>query len=355
MNLANTLAHFWQRITPRSGARKASTDARSNSRWKALGLVVVLLLLVGFGLAVYWNRSPDLFNVMNAAEQRAPEGVDPAEVHGFVMTATLAHAVEVLLEKPGGYLSNDIAPPSVLMDDMANWEYGVVVQVRDFARSLRNDIARSRSQSAEDRDLAVAEPQFSFPTDNWMFPATEAEYRKGVKALDRYLARLANGKAEFFARADNLAEWLTLVNRRLGSLSQRLSASVGEHQVNTMGGVPRSRQAGTEPNEQPVYSKTPWLEVDDVFYEARGSAWAIIEFLRAAEIDFHPVLEDKNALVSMRNIIRELENSQRAVWSPMVLNGRGFGFTANYSLILTSYLARANAAILDLQTLLSEG
>ena len=357
MSLANTLAHFWQRITPRSGARKERADARSDSRWKALGVIVVLLLLVGFGLAVYWNRSPDLFNVMNVAEQRAPEGVDPAEVPGFVMTATLAHAVEVLLEKPGGYLSNDIAPPSVLMDDMANWEYGVVIQVRDFARSLRNDIARSRSQSVEDKDLAVAEPQFSFPTDNWMFPATESEYRKGVKALDRYLARLAIGKADFFARADNLAEWLTLVNRRLGSLSQRLSASVGEHQVNTtsQGEELGGRQAGAEITTKQVYSQTPWLEVDDVFYEARGSAWAIIEFLRAAEIDFHDVLKDKNAVVSMRNIIRELENSQRAVWSPMVLNGRGFGFTANYSLILTSYLARANAAILDLQTLLSEG
>ncbi|MCO6442330.1 MAG: DUF2333 family protein [Nitrococcus mobilis] len=351
--MANTLSHVLRRFIPNRGTRSQSTT-RAGGRWKTAGITVLVLLLIGFGLTAYWNRSPDLFNVVDAAQQRAPEGVDPTKVPGFVMTATLAHAVEVLLDKPGGYLSNDITPPSVLMDDMANWEYGVVIQVRDFARSLRNDIARSRSQSAEDKDLAIAEPQFSFPTDKWIFPATEGEYRKGVEALDRYLARLAKGEAEFFARADNLAEWLTLVNRRLGSLSQRLSASVGEHQFNTMGGVPRSRQAGTEPNKQ-VYSKTPWLKVDDVFYEARGSAWAIIEFLRAAEIDFHHVLQDKNAVVSMRNIIRELENSQRAVWSPMVLNGRGFGFTANYSLILTSYLARANAAILDLQTLLSEG
>ncbi len=324
-------------------------------RWKAVAITVLILLLIGFGLAVYWNRSPDLFNVMDAAKQRAPEGVDPAKVPGFVMTATLAHAVEVLLDKPGGYLSNDITPPSVLMDDMANWEYGVVIQVRDLARSLRNDMSRSRSQSAEDKDLAIAEPQFSFPNDKWIFPDTEGEYQKGVEAVDQYLDRLADGNAYFHARADNLREWLTLVSRRLGSLSQRLSASIGEHAFDEgTAGAPSSRQADEE-SEQQIYSKTPWLHVDDVFYEARGSAWAIIEFLRAAQTDFHKILKDKNAQVSLRQIVRELEYSQRTVWSPVVLNGSGFGFTANYSLTLASYLARANAALLELQKLLAEG
>lgn len=353
--MANTVSHFLHRFTPRLGALRSRSTARSGSRGKVAGVIVLLLLVIGFVLTAYWNRPPALFNVLEAAQQRAPEGVDPTEVPGFVMTATLAHVIEVLLEKPGGYLSNDIAPPSVLMDDMPNWEFGVIVQVRDLARALRNDMSRSRSQSAEDRNLAIAEPQFSFPNDKWVFPATEAEYRKGVKALDRYLAQLANGQTEFYARADNLREWLGLVNRRLGHLSKRLSASVGDHHNTGLAtGEPGARQTAAEPKSQ-TYSTTPWLEVDDVFYEARGSAWAIIEFLRAAEIDFHDILQNKNALVSLRNIIRELEPSQRAVWSPVVLNGYGFGFTANYSLTMASYLARANAALLDLQTLLSEG
>ncbi|EAR21972.1 DUF2333 family protein [Nitrococcus mobilis] len=326
-----------------------------SGRWKAAAIIVLILLLIGFGLSVYWNRSPDLFNVVKAAQQRVPDGVDPTKVPGSVMTATLAQAVEVLLNKPGGYLSNDITPPSILMDDMANWEFGVVMQVRDLARSLRNDMSRSRSQSAEDKDLAIAEPQFSFPNDKWIFPDTEGEYKKGVKAVDRYLDRLANGDAQFFARADNLKEWLALVSRRLGSLSQRLSASVGEHTFDEgTAGAPSSRHAD-EGSQQQIYSKTPWLHVDDVFYEARGSAWAIIEFLRAARIDFRDILQDKNAQVYLRQIVRELEYSQRTVWSPVVLNGSGFGFTANYSLILASYLARANAALLELQKLLAEG
>ena len=54
-------------------------------------------------------------------------------------------------------------------------------------------------------------------------------------------------------------------------------------------------------------------------------------------------------------IIRELEGTQEAVWSPMILNGSGFGLLANHSLVMASYISRANAAIIDLRDLLSQG
>ncbi|MGB5832704.1 MAG: DUF2333 family protein, partial [Thiohalocapsa sp.] len=64
---------------------------------------------------------------------------------------------------------------------------------------------------------------------------------------------------------------------------------------------------------------------------------------------------DKNARVSLSQIIRELENTQSTVWSPMILNGTGFGPMANHSLIMASYISRANAAIIDLRNLLERG
>jgi hypothetical protein len=92
-----------------------------------------------------------------------------------------------------------------------------------------------------------------------------------------------------------------------------------------------------------------------VFYEARGSAWALLHLLRAIEIDFADVLEKKNATVSVRQIIRELEATQEPVWSPIILNGSGFGLWANHSLVMASFLTRANAAIVDLRDLLAQG
>lgn len=41
--------------------------------------------------------------------------------------------------------------------------------------------------------------------------------------------------------------------------------------------------------------------------------------------------------------------------SPIVLNGNGYGILANHSLVLASYIAKANAALMDLRTLLQEG
>jgi len=322
----------------------------------ATGLALATLAAVCVVLLFVWSREPEIFDVRAEALRRAG-GDEQKQVTGYVTAATLARVAESLLDKPGGYLSNDVLPPGVFMDDIPNWEFGVLVQVRDLARTLRNDMSRSQTQSLEDVDLAEAEPLFNFNNDSWLFPPSEREYRKAIAALDRYMQRLADHSrhdTQFYARADNLREWLAIVQKRLGSLSQRLSASVGQLRVNTdLAGDAAAEQATKA--DADVIVKTPWLEIDDVFYEARGSTWALVHFLHAVEIDFDQVLRKKNALVSLRQIIRELEATQEPVWSPMVLNGGGFGFVTNYSLIMASYMARANAAVIDLVNLLEQG
>jgi hypothetical protein len=263
----------------------------------------------------------------------------------------------VLLTKRGGYMSNDILPPWVFLDNLPNWEFGVLVQVRDLARAMRNDFSRSQTQSTEDVDLAEADPLFHYDNARWIPPDTEGRYRKGADALERYLTRLSSlnePDAQFYARADNLTEWLSIVEKRLGSLSQRLSASVGQVRLNTdLSGDAQARQSTESPGVMVV--KTPWTQIDDVFYEARGTAWALVHFLHAMEVDFDDVLRKKNALVSFRQIVRELESTQEALHAPMVLNGSQFGIFANHSLIMANYISRANAAIIDLGTLLQEG
>ena len=141
---------------------------------------------------------------------------------------------------------------------------------------------------------------------------------------------------------------------RLGSYSQRLSASVGREQVNTdLANEGLAKQSTRSDFQQQV--KTSWWLIDNEFYEARGATWALLHFLKAIEIDFNDVLENKNAKISVQQIIRELEDSQQAVWSPMILNGDGFGIVANHSLVMANYISRANAALIDLNELLNKG
>lgn len=222
---------------------------------------------------------------------------------------------------------------------------------------MRESFSRSQSQSTEDPALAKAEPRFNFSNNSWAVPASESEYRDGIKYLKRYRDRLANiddPQAQFYARADNLRFWLASVESRLGSLSQRLSASVGQRRLNTdLANDTAARQSTQAPADQII--KTPWMKIDDVFYEARGGCWALIHFLKAAEQDFAEVLDNKNARVSLQQIIRELEQTQQPLFSPIILNGSGFGLLANHSLVMASYISRANAALIDLRELLSKG
>ena len=317
----------------------------------ALGLYILTILVLMFVL----DSEPVSFDV--TASARAKASGDTKIVTGVVSTSTLIFVMKTILNKRGGYLSNDVLPPGVLMDNIPNWEFGAITQVRDIARAFRNDFSRSQTQSVEDVDLVTADPQFHFDTRSWMLPATESEYEVGIEALERYLLRLSDKDAQdaqFFARADNLRDWLAILEKRLGSLSQRLSASVGQNRVNVdLQGDSAAEQSTATPKNMQV--KTSFFEIDDVFYETRGSAWALIHFLKAIEIDFEQVLEKKNALVSLRQIIRELEATQDPVWSPMILNGTGFGFVANHSLVMASYISSANAAVIDLRNLLEQG
>ena len=276
---------------------------------------------------------------------------------GYVTTSTLIEVANTLLDKPGGYLSNDMLPPSVFMDNMPEWEYGALEMVRDLALSMRKDFSRSQSQSTEHLALKKAQPQFNISSTAWAWPSAEGEYRVGIEHLIAYRDQIAdpnNRDSQFYARADNLRGWLKEAEKRLGSLSQRLSASVGQDRVNTdLAGDSAAEQATYAPSSAEV--KTSWWKIDDVFYESRGASWALLHFLKAVEHDFADVLEKKNARVSLQQIIRELEATQETVWSPMILNGSGFGFVANHSLVMANYISRANAALIELSELLAQG
>ena len=323
---------------------------------RSIATLVGVYVLVCLGLGWYWSQEPDLFPVQQNAQQAA-ERDGKQMVPGFTTVETLKTVAGTLLNKPGGYLSNDLFPPGLVLDNIPSWEYGVLVQVRDLTRALRKDFARSQSQSAEDADLAKAEPRFNFDNKSWMLPSSESEYQEGINSLSRYQARLSDPNqknALFYARADNLNNWLGDVGTRLGSLSQRLSASVGRVKLNSALKT-ESLQPGQVPVVDEEVVETPWMQIDNVFYEARGQAWALSHLLRAIEVDFADVLAKKNATVSVRQIIRELEAAQEPVWSPMILNGSGYGMLANHSLVMANYISRANAAVMDLRQLLSQG
>ncbi|GAB5379988.1 MAG: DUF2333 family protein [Aliiglaciecola sp.] len=325
-----------------------------NTKWITTFIAIILFLF--WLLSVYWSSEPDLFNVRAEAQQQAEQNAEQVVV-GYTTTQALITVMETVLEKPGGFLSNDVMPPSVFMDNMPRWEFGALEMSRDLALAMRKDFSRSQSQSLENPQLIKAQPAMNMNHLRWLLPSAESMYNDALRELRLYRSDLADrtqGDAQFFSRADNLRDWLKQAEKRLGNLSQKLSASVGHETLNTdLAGDAQARTSTPVPEQH--FDKTSWWKTDDNFYEARGAAWALIHYLKAVEVDFAEVLEKKNATVSLRQIIRELESTQQTIWSPMILNGSGLGMLANHSLVMANYISRANAALIELTELLNQG
>lgn len=327
-----------------------------NFSTKTIVSIVAGVFAFFYLLGVYWSFEPSALDIKQEVITAA-QAENTKPVVGYTTTTALIRVAETLLDKPGGYLANDALPPSVFLDNIPSWEFGVLEMSRDMALVMRQEFSRSQSQSVENSHLKIAQPRLNIDHKSWAMPSAESEYREAIKSLYAYRSELTDvntQSSQFYARADNLRDWLREVSKRLGSYSQRLSASVGRDQLNVdLAGDSVATQSTAAASQ--LQLKTSWWQIDNEFYEARGACWALLHFLRAVEIDFNDVLEKKNAKVSLQQIIRELEASQQAIWSPMILNGDGFGVLANHSLVMANYISRANAALIDLNELLSQG
>lgn len=70
----------------------------------ALGVYLFIAMVIG----IYWSRQPDAFE---------PGGLPlvRADVVGSATASTLIEVTSTLLDKPGGFLTNDVFPPGNLV------------------------------------------------------------------------------------------------------------------------------------------------------------------------------------------------------------------------------------------------
>lgn len=283
-------------------------------------------------------------------------------VVGYRTIYTMEKLIDILLTKPGGYMANDKLPPFVFLDDITSWEKGVVSVLRENSIAIRRHFTRSvGAQSLEDKDAVGAQVNINIDNESWMFPSVEGWLWSAGRyeiARDHYnslAVRLTDDNPKdgnFYARATSFSDALDAYNRILGSLSQRLSASVGGITLPSTTGDRSASEAKATSVES---YKTPWMELDNVFWEALGAVWALEELFDALEYDFATVLQDKNAVLTVRQIREELKQAQQAVLFPITFNGSGYGVYANHSLILANYISRASATMIDLKKLIERG
>ncbi len=292
--------------------------------WKPLLVLVVLYLMVTVALGIWWSQAPPGFDIEQAVLERRGEAAFDTGARGTVTVATLATTVETLLNKPGGYLRNDIAPPGLWLDNMPNWELGVLATSRDLARFLPLMAEGDIGHLEEAQEALLGDDR------DWLHPSTEHRLAQAVESLDQHLGLLAD-PAMGFEPGRGLAPWLETVADRLDDLAQRLASSVGSHEA--LG------ELSVETESLPP--RTPWYRVDNIFFEARGTGWALGQLLEGVERDQADLLMEVDAVAEWERLLAELTMTQRRLRSPVVLNGSGFGVFANHSLVMALHMIRA--------------
>lgn len=178
---------------------------------------------------------------------------------------------------------------------------------------------------------------------DWFYPSTEQRLEQAVAALDAQLGELGADR-DGFVPGQGLADWLEHSAARLDEIALRLAASVGSHEALT--------ELAVETESLPP--RTPWYRVDDIFFEARGSGWALAQLLEGVQRDQADVLDEAGVRGEWERLLAELEMTQRRLWSPVVLNGSGFGVFANHSLVMALHMTRARDLAASLAERLAE-
>lgn len=260
---------------------------------RAVLVLVVLVLLYYIAGAVYVQEVDD----------------DPAFGTDLQVPAEASRAVAVaaaLVDREvnqNRWVANDPwFQPGSILDNMPNYQMGIVGAVSRFVVELTDHLARVRGTSVADADLQTAMGGLNYPGDVWIFawsstpvqPSSESQYRKAIDALRRYNERLAGGQAVLERRADNLQATL-----------QRIAADIG----NISAGLYDRMEQGS----------AQWLDpqADDVFYGNKGRLYAYYLVLRELGNDYTPIIKERGLERTWGEMVKSFETV--ATLDPLVV------------------------------------
>lgn len=226
--------------------------------------------------------------------------------------------------------------PGAALDNMPNFQTGIVYALSRFAIELSDQIGRTRGSSQVDPDLDNAAGLLKFRGDKWVFDpsisllpgvSSEQQYRQAIAALERYNQRLTEGQAVFERRTDNLQETLNRFANDLGSASALIDDKV---------------------DAPSLFDRT----ADDVFYATKGRLYAYSLILRDLGTDFEQVINERQVAPAWAEMIGSLQAAS-ALDPLVVVNGSADGIIfPNHLAGLGFYLLRARTQMREISSIL---
>ena len=319
----------WARLKARfgmvGGVRAAAERGSGIWRWTRrvlllLAAIVLLYYPVGMAIIHEIDDNPDF----------APATVDAGESHTVAMMAAL---IEREVDSHRWVPNDPIFIPSWALDNMPNFQLGLMAGLSRMAVELTDQIGRMRGSSQVDPDLEKAVGYLKYPGDVWIWnpsvswaptATSEQQYRAGRRHLLAYNKRLAAGQAVFERRADNLQVTLERIAADLGSSS----AIIDRYVVERGGALFDSK-------------------VDDIFYQNKGRLYAYYLLLRALGRDYEAVIRERDLVAVWKQMLDSFANAARlSPW--VVMNG------TPESLLIPNHLASQGFYLLRARTQLRE-
>jgi hypothetical protein len=270
---------------------------------------------------------------------------DPTYVPADAETAGGSQAVVMAagliqreVEENGWVANSPFFFPSGALDNMPEFQMGLVYALSRFALEMSDQIGRTRGSSQVDKDLDLAAGRlklpgtvwhFDFATSLWPQSTSEDQYMAARRALLAYNGRLASGQAVYEARADNLQATLDRFAKDLGSASALLDRQIAE------GGFFSFRD-------------------DNVFYATKGRLYGYAMLLKAMGADFKAVIGERQLNAAWDQMVESLTTA--AALDPLVvLNGSPDGlFPPSHLATQGFYLLRARTQMNEVIAILQK-
>jgi Uncharacterized protein conserved in bacteria (DUF2333) len=267
--------------------------------WRMGGIGLALLLLLGYYLlgALLLTRVDDTLNFRPGKADLPAGGSETAAM----MSALLDREVNGYGWKP----NNPWIYPTALMDNMPNYQLGILASLRPVGLELRDSVGRLRGSGGTDADLEAVYSAISYAPDRWFigskFPflgmSSESQYRDAIKGLRQYNARVGSGQATYERRVDTLVRLLDRLSLSLGNASNDL-----DKRMQSPGGLFDTK-------------------ADDVFYRTKGQCYAAYLLLSAMRNDYSGVVKDRAVANLWADMMDELK--QAVVLDPWIVsNGK---------------------------------
>lgn len=238
------------------------------AKWTVAALAAFCILYYPIGMAATHRIDDD----PNFAPPKIEDGQSLA-------VATTMALIDREVNVNGWRANDPFFLPSAALDNMPNFQLGMMSALSRFGTELADQLARTRGSSQIDPDVETAMGLLKYPGDVWIFnfstsmlptASSESQYMGAYRALGRYNERLAAATAVFERRADNLISTLDRISSDLGSSSAQL-----DRRIQQGGGL--------------IFDRTS----DDVFYRVKGRLYGTYMILKALGADFAIVIRDK--------------------------------------------------------------